>query len=532
MNSSPKKKFILYTYKFDIHSIPDFSVFQDYDTIIVELENNVIPDIVLDDPGFFLVGLTKEDREAWEYMDYIRDQKLDMVVFLFVEEEDFDTLKLAIDHHVDEVLVGGIEEHWEEFEKKVKKCIKKIQSLVKIRRNFIRLEELHFEKKQRIMGDLLTNALKDPKGVETQLQEVNAKYNTNIGMENFIVLVISCDRYELLAETPEFVKRVTLLVLYHMRSSREIICNRRDPYGLVVVMNIQEDYTEFRLHNDLMLLYMAIKNLKEEFGEFDLSIGVGPRVKRIDEIAKSLTEASMAQEFRMFSDERILYANGIKGVNRNWNQYVSASLLGELGRYVAIGDETSVQEWFRFFYEELEEELKEYPPAYARLCWECYNFCLDLNSPSFEMFPEKKFFSLQNMFKGHERIQKLESILLEICHMIKNGTSHEQQIAVPAIAYMKVHYAEPLNLETLAENCGVSPSYFSRKFKEETGEKYIEALTDIRILEAERLLEETNDSVNTIMEKVGYLDDKHFRRVFSERTGVTPSQYRKKIKRF
>ena len=97
---------------------------------------------------------------------------------------------------------------------------------------------------------------------------------------------------------------------------------------------------------------------------------------------------------------------------------------------------------------------------------------------------------------------------------------------------MKENYDKPLNLETIAEECGVSPSYFSRKFKAETGEKYIDALTDIRIQEAERLLEETDESILDIMEKVGYLDDKHFRRVFTKRTGMTPTEYRKKIKHF
>ena len=103
-------------------------------------------------------------------------------------------------------------------------------------------------------------------------------------------------------------------------------------------------------------------------------------------------------------------------------------------------------------------------------------------------------------------------------------------LAAQAIAYMKVHYAEPINLEEMAEECGLSTSYFSKKFKEQTGEKYIDVLTDIRIREAQRLLGTTDMPVAEIVEAVGYCDDKHFRRLFHKVTGMNPLEYRKKIR--
>jgi transcriptional regulator GlxA family with amidase domain len=81
----------------------------------------------------------------------------------------------------------------------------------------------------------------------------------------------------------------------------------------------------------------------------------------------------------------------------------------------------------------------------------------------------------------------------------------------------------------MAEECGFSTSYFIKKFKEQTGEKHIDVLTDIRIREAQRLLATTNLSVAEIVEAVGYCDDKHFRRLFQKLTGLNPLEYRKKI---
>lgn len=522
----------IYTYKFNIEDYIDMELFRNFEVQVIELVRNEIPHIALDIPAFFFVRLKKSENNVWQYMDYIRKQKLDIIVFMFCEEPTVEFMQAALDHHLDELVIGDPWKKRDEISKKISYSLEQIGTMNKIRRDLLHLESINFSKRQKVMEELLTAALKSPDIIEKMLPEVNDRYDVNIGDRNFLVLVISCNRQELLNENAEFLRRVTLLVLYNMRISREIICNRRDPYGLVVVMNLPDDYSNFRLHSDLTLLYLAIKALDEEYGAFDLSFGVGPIVERIHGIASSLTEASMAQEFRMYSEERILFAKDIQGVNRNWNQYMSAAKLNELSRYVAMSNTDAVMEWFRDFRENVEPKLKEYPPAFARICWECYNFCLDMGTLPYEMFPQKKFFSLQNIFDGHERIVYLENILLEVCHMIKNKDKAGQNLAHHAIAFMQVHYAEPLNLETIAESCGVSPSYFSRKFKEETGEKYIDALTDIRIQEAERLLAETDDSVLEIMEKVGYLDDKHFRRVFTQRTGVTPTQYRKKIKHF
>lgn len=138
-----------------------------------------------------------------------------------------------------------------------------------------------------------------------------------------------------------------------------------------------------------------------------------------------------------------------------------------------------------------------------------------------------RFFALQHVFDGHERMKELQLLLLEISHMMQNELSDEHELASHAIAYMKVHYAEPVNLETIAEHCGFSTSYFSRKFKEQTGENYIDVLTEIRMKKAQQLLRETDLGIEQIIEQTGYYDDKHFRKLFARQTGMTPSEYRR-----
>ena len=68
--------------------------------------------------------------------------------------------------------------------------------------------------------------------------------------------------------------------------------------------------------------------------------------------------------------------------------------------------------------------------------------------------------------------------------------------------------------------------YFSKMFKESTGENFIEYLTNVRIEKAKELLNNTDYSMKEIGIMVGYADPNYFSRTFKKNVGVTPTEYR------
>ena len=70
-----------------------------------------------------------------------------------------------------------------------------------------------------------------------------------------------------------------------------------------------------------------------------------------------------------------------------------------------------------------------------------------------------------------------------------------------------------------------------RRFKVATGLSFIEYLQNLRIEEAKRLLESSTQSADEISAEVGYQDPSFFRRLFSQRTGMTPGRYRQMFQR-
>lgn len=100
-------------------------------------------------------------------------------------------------------------------------------------------------------------------------------------------------------------------------------------------------------------------------------------------------------------------------------------------------------------------------------------------------------------------------------------------IVLNAISYIRENYGEQIGLGDVAYFCNVRSEYLSRRFKEETGIKFVDFLTNFRISMAKRFLLSGKYKVSEVSEKVGFSDQKYFQKVFKKICGVTPSEYKK-----
>lgn len=96
-----------------------------------------------------------------------------------------------------------------------------------------------------------------------------------------------------------------------------------------------------------------------------------------------------------------------------------------------------------------------------------------------------------------------------------------------AVEYINAHYAEQLSLEQVAAQVYLNPDYFSRVFKIETGQTFINYLTDVRLQHSVQLLENTALRVQTIAQQVGYYNASYFSTTFKKKYGVSPYEYRR-----
>ncbi|HEX4308028.1 MAG TPA: helix-turn-helix domain-containing protein [Solirubrobacterales bacterium] len=87
--------------------------------------------------------------------------------------------------------------------------------------------------------------------------------------------------------------------------------------------------------------------------------------------------------------------------------------------------------------------------------------------------------------------------------------------------------AEPLTVEAMARHAGVSPRTFARRFREETGTTPLQWLLARRVLEARRLLEESDLPVEDVALRAGFGNAASLRDHFRRATATTPTAYRR-----
>ena len=69
----------------------------------------------------------------------------------------------------------------------------------------------------------------------------------------------------------------------------------------------------------------------------------------------------------------------------------------------------------------------------------------------------------------------------------------------------------------------------AEKFKEQTGDNFINYLTQRRVETAKQLLSDGRLNIKTICNEVGYNDPNYFSRLFKRFEGVTPTEYREQV---
>jgi AraC-like DNA-binding protein len=97
-----------------------------------------------------------------------------------------------------------------------------------------------------------------------------------------------------------------------------------------------------------------------------------------------------------------------------------------------------------------------------------------------------------------------------------------------AILFMQQHLSQALTLDNIARSAHLSVSFFSRKFKHDTGYAPIEYFNHLRIQKACQLLHFTKYRVSEIANEIGIEDPFYFSRLFKQQMGMSPAAYRGK----
>lgn len=170
-----------------------------------------------------------------------------------------------------------------------------------------------------------------------------------------------------------------------------------------------------------------------------------------------------------------------------------------------------------------------------------YHSCFAANGPVCAQIPQPDVFA--GLLRECMRLQQERTVradicinacivqlltqLLLACHETAKEAAVWPDYIRRAVAIIDRRFFEPLTLEQLAQECGVSRFYLSREFKRQLGINFAGYLTRVRLMQAKQLLRFTDRTVGCIAQECGFNDASYFIRLFRKNEGgLTPRAYR------
>ena len=120
---------------------------------------------------------------------------------------------------------------------------------------------------------------------------------------------------------------------------------------------------------------------------------------------------------------------------------------------------------------------------------------------------------------------RIVGLMAKQLHMYQ--PAHKYDKIAKGVDYLHENYLQnDFRLETAAAHTGVSYRYFETLFREKHGASPKEYVLNMKIERAKELLLSEKMLIRDIALTLGYSDIYHFGKIFTAKTGVTPSEYK------
>ncbi|WP_165822328.1 helix-turn-helix domain-containing protein [Paenibacillus montanisoli] len=301
-----------------------------------------------------------------------------------------------------------------------------------------------------------------------------------------------------------------------------------------VVLILASDYRE---SNELKLRMEELSQSIRQHHEIQVTVGIGSQYEEPHLIGKSYMESITAYNYRMILGNNIVIGfDDISGKVNDLDEYPKKDI-ERLSLALKQDDIDMVSEVIGSIIQYIKASNAS---IFVARCL-CYDVINTILKSLFEMysnnaFHREKYPDVIALLK-FETVEELELQVRRVWQdilqgMKENSDRNSADLKTRIIAYIQKHCCNPdFSVQLLAEHIGVSSSYISRYFKEQTGQSISDHVNHLRIKQAESFLLASEESLQNIVHKVGYYDVSSFIRKFKSLSGVTPGEFRKLNKR-
>ena len=109
----------------------------------------------------------------------------------------------------------------------------------------------------------------------------------------------------------------------------------------------------------------------------------------------------------------------------------------------------------------------------------------------------------------------------------RGGPKQRSPQIMKARELIDAHLEDPVPIDVIADELGMSPGHFRTRFRQATGSTPHEYLTGLRIARAKEILRHDRWSITNVAFRLGYSSSQNFASTFKRQAGMTPTSFRK-----
>lgn len=206
-------------------------------------------------------------------------------------------------------------------------------------------------------------------------------------------------------------------------------------------------------------------------------------------------------------------------------------LENQLKTAICINDKEKIKrcmdQFHGYFHQEKIYAPKEIKECYVRFLWTLINIGKEVGSIDYKDLQQQKILEWIMNAKSTDELKEVSGQLLEKMLEEKTDKDEISNIYVKrACGMIQEFYQSGITLDEIAEKLNITPEYLGTQFHREMGVTYSTYIKDFRMNKAKEMLIGTQLKLYEIAEQLGYSDPKYFSRVFKESTGQLPGEYR------
>ncbi|WP_454191341.1 helix-turn-helix domain-containing protein [Paenibacillus sp. Marseille-Q7038] len=267
-----------------------------------------------------------------------------------------------------------------------------------------------------------------------------------------------------------------------------------------------------------------------------LRFGMGPVAEGVASIQSSYEAADSAMQYKLLSNDKIALGGDVGSSQQLIDTYTYLQMIAEFVKQFRMSSgnwRNQLEGIFSMFERQFlpDDHIRSLIKAMLQM------LSREVAMMSEQLEEELSAESIENRLKQLEDAETLDSIktllfdyLTDLfrTYISVNETKSYRAMVNEMKNYIEENFSNPdLSLKYLSDRFHMSGKYASYLFKSEFDMKFVDFLADLRMKESEKLLLETDNSLQDIAIKVGYANSITYGRVFKRVVGITPGDFRK-----